>query len=151
MERALLESGIDPSLIELEPTESVLMHDLDFAIERLGQLKALGVSLAIDDFATGYSSLSYLAYFPIDVIKIDRSFVHGIHLAGTRQQALLRGIVTLARTLSFNVVAEGIESAEEERFLMQTGCEIGQGYYYATPMDVVAIEKFFASGCRRAA
>lgn len=145
IERALYESGIDPSLIELELTESVLMRDLDSAIERLGRLRALGVSLAIDDFGTGYSSLSYLAEFPINVLKIDRSFVHGIHRAGTRQQALLQGILTLAKTLSFEVVAEGIETAEEERFLTQAGCKIGQGYYYAAPMDAHVFEQFVIS------
>jgi len=141
-ERLLHESGIDPALIELELTESVLMRDLDYAIECLGQLKGLGVSLAIDDFGTGYSSLSYLARFPINVLKIDRSFVHGIHRTGTRQQALLQGILTLANTLAFDVVAEGIETAEEERFLMQVGCKVGQGYYYGAPMDARAFEDF---------
>lgn len=150
IQHALQASCIDPALIEFELTESVLMQDLDYAIERLGLLRTLGASLAIDDFGTGYSSLSYLAAFPIDVLKIDRSFVHGIHRAGTRQQALLQAIMTLAKALSFRVVAEGIETAEEERFLMQAGCDIGQGYYYGAPMDAPAFERFVASrdGCR---
>lgn len=138
-------SDIDPALLQLELTESVLMHDIGHASRSLRQLKELGLTLAIDDFGTGYSSLSYLADFPVDVLKIDRSFIHGINRAGTRQQALLHAILTLAKSLSLVVVAEGIETAEEEHFLLQSGCEVGQGYYYSQPLDLPSFERFLSS------
>lgn len=138
-------SNIDPALLQLELTESVLMHDIGHASRSLRQLKELGLTLAIDDFGTGYSSLSYLADFPVDVLKIDRSFIHGINRAGTRQQALLHAILTLAKSLTLVVVAEGIETAEEEHFLLQSGCEVGQGYYYSQPLDLPSFERFLSS------
>lgn len=139
-------SGIDTKTLQLELTESVLMHDIDYASQALQAIKKLGLSVAIDDFGTGYSSLSYLNDLPIDVLKIDRSFVHGIHRANTRQQALLHGILSLARNLALDVVVEGIETMEEEHFLLQNGCEIGQGYYYSEPLEVGRFEALLRCG-----
>ncbi|WP_156648819.1 bifunctional diguanylate cyclase/phosphodiesterase [Massilia sp. Leaf139] len=141
----LATSGLAPERLQIELTESVLMQNVDHAGKYLNQLKELGVSLALDDFGTGYSSLSYLADFPIDVLKIDRSFIHRIDAAGTRQQALLHAILTLAKSLSLVVVAEGIETVEEENFLLQSGCQVGQGYYYSEPLGHAAYERFLAS------
>jgi diguanylate cyclase (GGDEF)-like protein/PAS domain S-box-containing protein len=133
---------VDPDTLQLELTESVLMHDVDYAGKVLGELKGLGLSVAIDDFGTGYSSLSYLNDLQVDVLKIDRSFIHGIHRADTRQQALLHAILSLAASLSLRVVVEGIETVEEKYYLHKNGCEIGQGYYFSEPLEASHFEKF---------
>ena len=112
----------------------------------LAALKALGVRLAIDDFGTGYSSLSYLRRFPIDVIKIDRSFIAGLP-AGPDALALVQAIVSLGQTLFLQTVAEGIEGAEQLAELQAVGCEIGQGYYLGRPMTTTAFDELL----RRAA
>ncbi|MGI5240557.1 putative bifunctional diguanylate cyclase/phosphodiesterase [Dactylosporangium sp. CA-139066] len=128
----LAETGADPHQIVLEITESLLMQDTDSTIETLGRLKALGVRLAIDDFGTGYSSLSYLKRFPVDILKIDRSFVDGI----TTEQGdatLAEAVVQLGRALRLQTVAEGIETAEQWSTLQDLGCEFGQGYLFARP------------------
>ncbi|MDQ1445599.1 MAG: hypothetical protein QOI20_2063 [Acidimicrobiaceae bacterium] len=133
------ETGLDPSRLILEITETAVMNDHVMTIVRLQQLKDLGIGLAIDDFGTGYSSLAYLRRFPIDVLKIDRSFVDGV-TAGSQKQALLRTIVELGRTLNMKTVAEGIEEHEELNQLRSLECDLGQGYYFARPLtaDVVA-------------
>jgi diguanylate cyclase (GGDEF)-like protein/PAS domain S-box-containing protein len=130
--RALELSGIDPGCLVIELTESVLMQNTDDVLARLTQLKKLGVRIAIDDFGTGYSSLSYLHRFPIDILKIDRSFVEQLgHIeAGA---GLARSIITLGETLGLEVVAEGIELDHQQRELIELGCVAGQGYYYSKP------------------
>ena len=112
------------------------MADTDLAVQRLAELKALGVRLALDDFGTGYSSLSYLSRFPVDVLKMDRSFLRD----GASPQAadLATAVVALGATLSLEVVAEGIELAEQWQTLRDLGCELGQGFYFARPMDADA-------------
>ena len=110
------------------------MNNTALSIERLGELKALGVSLAIDDFGTGYSSLSYLQRYPIDILKIDKSFVDVIDKGG-EGPVLASAIVALGETLRMNTVAEGIETEEQRRVLIQLGCELGQGYLFAPPLD----------------
>ncbi|MDA8391341.1 MAG: EAL domain-containing protein [Actinomycetota bacterium] len=124
----LLRSGLDPSRLVIELTESVLVAGADVATERLRQLKSIGVKLSIDDFGTGYSSLSYLEALPVDEIKLDRSFVADIHRAGPRRHGLLRSIVQLAQVLDLEVVAEGIELQEELDVLAGFGCALGQGW-----------------------
>jgi diguanylate cyclase (GGDEF)-like protein/PAS domain S-box-containing protein len=133
----LAQSGLDPSALVLELTESVLADDSERTLGVLAQLKALGVRLAIDDFGTGYSSLSYLRRFPIDVIKIDRSFIAGLP-AGPDALALVQAIVHLGQTLSLQTIAEGIEDAGQLTELQALGCDIGQGYYLARPMTTTA-------------
>ncbi|WP_433617958.1 putative bifunctional diguanylate cyclase/phosphodiesterase [Dactylosporangium sp. CA-139114] len=128
----LAETGVDPHQIVLEITESLLMQDTDSTIETLGRLKALGVRLAIDDFGTGYSSLSYLKRFPVDILKIDRSFVDGID-TGNGDATLAEAVVQLGRALQLQTVAEGIETAEQWSTLQDLGCEFGQGYLFARP------------------
>jgi len=131
---ALKETGLAPSALVLEITESVIMDDTDFAVRRLQDLKALGIRLAMDDFGTGYSSLSYLSRFPIDILKMDRSFV-GLN----GNEALASAIITLGASLNLEVVVEGIELQEEEDSMHQLGCELGQGYLYGHPMTPAAL------------
>ncbi|TAK33967.1 MAG: EAL domain-containing protein [Chloroflexota bacterium] len=127
-------TGLDPRHLCLEITESAIIQDMEATIEKLHGLKALGVQLAIDDFGTGYSSLSYLRRFPVDIIKIDRSFVTGV---GEQIQDLdlTAAIVALGQTLRLRTVAEGIERCEQLDQLQKLGCELGQGYYFARPLD----------------
>lgn len=140
--RAALEaSGLEPSRMILEITESDAMRDPELALAKLQSLKALGVRLAIDDFGTGYSSLSHLQYFPVDELKIDRSFIQRIE-DGDREAAFVRTIVSLAKSLSVEVVAEGIEEVGQQRFLHSVGCDIGQGYLYSRPLRGMDVERF---------
>jgi diguanylate cyclase (GGDEF)-like protein len=130
--RALAISEIDPGCLVIELTESVLMHNTEAVLATLQELKKLGVRIAIDDFGTGYSSLSYLHRFPIDIMKIDRSFVE--RLGGVEGgEDFARAIITLGSTLDLEVVAEGIELEHQQRGLVELGCVAGQGYYYSKP------------------
>ncbi|WP_291162657.1 putative bifunctional diguanylate cyclase/phosphodiesterase [Gemmatimonas sp. UBA7669] len=131
---ALDESGLDASQLVLEITESMLMQNTDVSMERLNALQALGVSLAIDDFGTGYSSLSYLQRYPIDILKIDKAFVDVIDKGG-EGPVLAQAIVALGETLQMNTVAEGIETEAQRGQLLELGCELGQGYLFAPPLD----------------
>ncbi len=142
---ALAVSGLDPARLTLELTESVLMQDVDATAATLADLKRLGVRLAIDDFGTGYSSLSYLRRFPIDELKIDRSFVSTVNV-GPDQSALVRSIVELGDTLHLETVAEGIEEAEQLRELTGLGADLGQGFYFARPLTPDAISALIAAG-----
>ncbi|MGB2873842.1 MAG: EAL domain-containing protein [Gaiellaceae bacterium] len=137
--RALEESGLPESALVLEITESVMLADTDFAVDRLRDLKSLGVRLAMDDFGTGYSSLSYLSRFPVDILKMDRSFV-----GAGENVALTSAIIALGASLELDVVAEGIELQEQEQSLHDLGCELGQGFLYARPMDANALVEFLA-------
>jgi len=131
---ALDESGLDPSHLVLEITESMLMQNTDISMDRLTSLKALGISLAIDDFGTGYSSLSYLQRYPIDILKIDKAFVDVIDKGG-EGPVLASAIVALGETLRMKTVAEGIETEAQRGHLMQLGCELGQGFLFAPPVE----------------
>lgn len=124
--------AVDPTRIILEITESALIYDTARTLPLLQALKKLGVRLAIDDFGTGYSSLSYLKDLPVDILKIDKSFITPVD--ESRQVALVRGIINLARALDLDTVAEGVETAEHEAVLRSLGCRYGQGYYYARPL-----------------
>ena len=137
---ALEKTGLPPTSLVLEITESVMMADTEFAVRRLDDLKALGVRLAMDDFGTGYSSLSYLSRFPVDILKMDRSFV-----GAGENVALQSAIIALGASLSLDVIAEGIELPEQEQSLQDLGCEIGQGFLFARPMGVDALVGFLAA------
>jgi diguanylate cyclase (GGDEF)-like protein len=137
---ALDASGLDPATCMLELTESTLMHDVDATVIRLALLKTLGVRLAVDDFGTGYSSLAYLRKFPIDVLKIDRSFVSGI-TDSEEAAALVRSIVQLGKALHLETVAEGVENHEQRRQLALENVESAQGFLFARPLDVDAIDR----------
>jgi len=122
----------------LEMTESSLISDIGTALEVLGNLRRLGVSLLMDDFGTGYSSLNYLHSFPFDVLKIDRSFVSRM-TNGDQALQIVRTIVELARVLGMDVVAEGIETVEQYHLLRDLGCRFGQGYLFARPLPAEAV------------
>ena len=132
----LRESGLDPAALILELTESVLVQDPETAATRLHELHALGVQVAVDDFGTGYSSLSYLRQFPIDILKIDRSFTETI-TNQTRNPPLVQGLLDLAKTLDLKTVAEGIEHTMQLDSLRDQGCDFGQGFLFAKPLSTV--------------
>lgn len=140
---ALTDFGIAPATLTLEITESVLMVDTDTTLARLGQLKALGVKLAIDDFGTGYSSLAYLGRFPVDALKIDRSFVLG--LSSEVQRSLTATIIGLGQMLGVVTVAEGIETAYQLETLRRLGCNRGQGFFFSRPVTSEALTMSLAS------
>ena len=140
---ALSESGLEPSALTLEITESMLIDDTDRGSKVLDQLKALKVKIAIDDFGTGYSSLGYLRRFPVDTIKIDRSFVNEVESSPT-SEALVRAIIDLSHTLQVTTVAEGIETKKQEAILTRLGCDYGQGFLVARPAPADKIERLFA-------
>jgi diguanylate cyclase (GGDEF)-like protein/PAS domain S-box-containing protein len=145
--RILGSSGLEPGALMLELTESVLLRRDERVVSDLIELKAIGLRLAIDDFGTGYSSLSYLGELPIDVLKIDKSFVDGI--AGSeRRLDLVKGIVGIARTLQLEVVAEGIESEDQRDLLIAMGCQFGQGYLLAMPMAAHQAQTLVRTGSR---
>jgi EAL domain-containing protein (putative c-di-GMP-specific phosphodiesterase class I) len=130
---ALERSGMDPTTLVLEITETVLAAETEPMIERMRRLRRLGVSFAMDDFGTGYSALGYLRHYPIQMLKIDRSFIQALG-EGAEDSALVRAILNLASTLGMQVVAEGVEERWQARLLHRLGCTLGQGYYFARPM-----------------
>jgi EAL domain-containing protein (putative c-di-GMP-specific phosphodiesterase class I) len=131
--QVLRETGIDPGALRLEITETAVMHDAPATLEKLEALKKMGVQLAIDDFGTGYSSLGYLKHFPVDALKIDRSFVRGVG-RDVGDTAIVRAVITVAKSLGLSVTAEGIENEEQLEQLHSLGCDRGQGYYFAKPI-----------------
>ncbi len=145
---ALADSGVDPEAVVLEITESVLMQQTETVLEQLQRLKALGVRLAIDDFGTGYSSLSYLQRFPIDILKIAKPFVEDVG-SGVAKSALARAIVGLGETLKLQTIAEGIEIAEQWAGLIELGCELGQGYYFAPALPATQINEMLSAPPRQ--
>jgi EAL domain-containing protein (putative c-di-GMP-specific phosphodiesterase class I) len=148
LRQTLVSSGVEPSAVVLEITESVLMQQTDAILERLQQLKALGVRLAIDDFGTGYSSLSYLQRFPIDILKIAKPFVEEVG-QGADRSALARAIVGLGDTLKLQTIAEGIERAEQLAALLELGCPLGQGHHFWPALSAAAIEELLTVDRRR--
>ncbi|MCC7370724.1 MAG: EAL domain-containing protein [Chloroflexi bacterium] len=139
------ESRLDPTCLKLELTESTVMTDVATTAGRLRDLKALGLSLAIDDFGTGYSSLSYLKRLPLDTLKVDRSFVDGL---GTDPQdtAIVRTVITLAKSLHLKTTGEGIETAEQADHLRDLGCDRGQGYLFSPPLPPAALGTLLTGG-----
>jgi diguanylate cyclase (GGDEF)-like protein/PAS domain S-box-containing protein len=144
LREAVKESGVDPTAVVLEITESVLMQQTDSVLERLQQLKAVGVRLAIDDFGTGYSSLSYLQRFPIDILKIAKPFVEEVS-QGADRSALARAIIGLGDTLRLDTIAEGIEMAEQRAALIELGCTLGQGHHFWAALPAPAISELLAA------
>jgi diguanylate cyclase (GGDEF)-like protein len=142
------ETRLEPRLLELEITESAVMQQSDATSATLEELSAMGIQLAVDDFGTGYSSLAYLKRFPIDKLKIDRSFVRGIPASGD-DTAITRAIVSLARSLGLRVVAEGVETDAQVGFLSAHGCDDAQGNFYCPPCDAAETARIF--GCVPAA
>lgn len=140
--RALVAAHLDPASLTLEITESVLMGETATLVVILRRLKGLGLQLAIDDFGTGYSSLSYLKRFPVDTLKIDKSFVDGLG-RDPEDTAIVQAVITLAETLGLAVAAEGVENAKQLEQLRALGCSQGQGYYFAKALPRAAIEEMF--------
>jgi EAL domain-containing protein (putative c-di-GMP-specific phosphodiesterase class I) len=138
---ALDDSGLLPSRLILEITESVLMVDTAATLSRLFQLKSLGVRLAVDDFGTGYSSFAYLRRFPVDILKIDKSFVDGVATEPT-SSALVDAMIRIGKTLRLETVAEGVERVEQAESLRNLECDIGQGYLFSRPLPSDAITTF---------
>ncbi|MGH8808872.1 MAG: EAL domain-containing protein, partial [Noviherbaspirillum sp.] len=144
VEQALADTGLAPSLLELEITESTLMENAQDTLEALHRLHSLGVRLSIDDFGTGYSSLSYLKRFPVDIIKIDRSFVRDVpHDAD--DAAIVTGIIALAHSLRLDVVAEGVETEAQLQFLKGQSCDLMQGYSLSPPVPAEQFMRDFLS------
>jgi EAL domain-containing protein (putative c-di-GMP-specific phosphodiesterase class I) len=142
--RALAVTGLEPKYLRIEITETSIVSIRDRAIELLGQLRALGVSLALDDFGTGYSSLSYLKSFPIDMLKIDRSFVAEM-LTDHTTASIIEAIVSMTRILGLKVLAEGVEDQAQLAFLKQLGCDIVQGFYVSAAIAPDAFATLLAT------
>jgi EAL domain-containing protein (putative c-di-GMP-specific phosphodiesterase class I) len=139
IEQILADTGLDGSYLKLELTESMLVDNIQNTVDTLLQLKAMDIKLSIDDFGTGYSSLSYLHRFPIDTLKIDRSFINKIG-SNPEECAVVKTIITLAHTLGVEAIAEGVETSEQSANLQAWGCEFGQGYFFAKALNCSAIE-----------
>jgi diguanylate cyclase (GGDEF)-like protein/PAS domain S-box-containing protein len=148
--RVLSETNLDPMLLELELTENILMHNIDQVVVQLEQLSELGVVISIDDFGIGYSSLSYVKRLPVDRLKIDQTFIRDV-TSDPSDRAIVSAIVNLAHSLHMDVVAEGVESAEQLECVRAAGCDAVQGYYCGRPMPAEQFEDFIAKGKRIAA
>ncbi|MET0291218.1 MAG: EAL domain-containing protein, partial [Steroidobacteraceae bacterium] len=138
--QALRESGLPPELLELEITESMVMHDAPRLIRMLEELRQLGVQISVDDFGTGYSSLSYLKRFPVHRLKIDRSFVADV-TRNADDAAIVRTIIALGHNLGLRVVAEGVESDAQLKFLRTNACDEMQGFYFGAPVPAAEFEE----------
>jgi EAL domain-containing protein (putative c-di-GMP-specific phosphodiesterase class I) len=138
-------AGVDASLIELEITESQLMHDPDHAIRVMRALRESGINIALDDFGTGYSSLAYLARFPLASLKIDRSFIMSMH-KDTDAMTLVSTIISLAQSLRLKVVAEGVETEEQATYLRLLKCDQVQGFFFARPMPAADFQALLPAG-----
>jgi EAL domain-containing protein (putative c-di-GMP-specific phosphodiesterase class I) len=138
--RALWQSGIKPHQLELEITESLLMRNVDDTTENMKRFSAAGLKLAIDDFGTGYSSLGYLRQFPVDALKIDRSFVKDLSTSSD-DAAICAAIIAMARELKLKVIAEGVETVEQLEFLRKHRCDQVQGYLISEPIPIAELEK----------
>jgi EAL domain-containing protein (putative c-di-GMP-specific phosphodiesterase class I) len=141
IEDALRDSALDPEALTIEITETTLMRNVDETARRLTEIKALGVRIAIDDFGTGYSSLAHLQRFPVDALKIDRSFIAGMR-QNKEGETLIHTLVQLGKALSIETFAEGIEQPQELSMLQHEHCDSGQGFLFARPLDIAATEAF---------
>lgn len=134
-------SGIDPKLLELELTESALLNDVESVVTKMKKIKSLGINFSLDDFGTGYSSLSYLKRLPLDHLKIDQSFVRDI-IEDNNDAVIIQTIIALGESLGLNVIAEGVENAEQHQYLMQHRCFIYQGYLFSRPISALDFESY---------
>ena len=151
VDRILQGTGLPPGSLVLEITETVVLTDTHASLETLGTLRALGVRLAIDDFGTGYSSFGNLRMFPVDTLKLDKSFVDGLgdHLEG--DLAIVETVVRLAHTLGMQVVAEGVEEEGQLEELRRTGCDVMQGFHFSVPLPAASVEAMLAAGWQASA
>ena len=144
----LRECGLDASQLEVEITESAVMDNAERAAAVLDRLHTMGVKVSLDDFGTGYSSLGYLKRFPVDCVKIDRSFISDIP-RDKDDVAITRAVIAMAQSLQLKVVAEGVETAEQVRFLQEHGCDELQGYWFGQPCDAAAFAKLLEAPPRK--
>ena len=145
IDKVLKESATEPHHLELELTESIIMQNAEFTIDVLSRLQSMGVKVAIDDFGTGYSSLSYLKHFPVNTLKIDRCFIQDI-TTDRHDSTISLAIIDLAHSLSLQVIAEGVETAEQAQFLKEHGCDQIQGYFFSPPLPDTEFEKMLIDG-----
>lgn len=143
VEASLRDAGVASCHLELELTESIAMRNVDLAIAMLKELKTMGVQLSIDDFGTGYSSLSYLQRLPIDIVKIDQSFIREI-LTQSKPIPIVRAIIAIAHSLQLGVLAEGVEEEEQRSILVAEGCDFAQGYLFGKPMPAEDFAKLLS-------
>ena len=143
VERALADSELDPALLSLEITEQTVTEDTEAAARVLGQLRELGIEIAIDDFGTGYSSLAHLKHFPVNTIKVDRSFVSGL-ATDRSDRSIVAAVISLAHGLGLRAVAEGVETEEQLGDLRLLHCDFGQGFHFSRPQPPELIERLFA-------
>jgi EAL domain-containing protein (putative c-di-GMP-specific phosphodiesterase class I) len=141
---ALRTSGLDPSCLLLEITESMMIDDVDLAVERLSALRGIGVRVAVDDFGTGYSSLSYIRRLPIDALKIDKRFIDSVD-SDDKDGKLTAAIVALARVLDLECIAEGVERPAQHERLKELGCDFAQGFLLARPMTSEALRELLCA------
>ena len=146
----LQRTGLEPNLLGLEITESVVMRDPEASTTLLRALKDLGVRLAVDDFGTGYSSLAYLRRFPVELLKVDRAFVDGLdsQAGDAEDRAIVAAVVSLAHTLGMQAIAEGVETAEQLSELRSLGCDMAQGFLIARPLTPHALDDLLADNPR---
>jgi diguanylate cyclase (GGDEF)-like protein len=143
--KVLRETGLDPRYLQLELTESILMRQVPSAVEMLQALRALGVTIAIDDFGTGYSSVTYLRQFPVDVLKVDQSFIHEV-TTPAGDSPIVSAMISMGRSLGHRVVAEGVETLEQFAFLRAQHCSEGQGFYFSRPLPADQLTASWAAG-----
>ncbi|MBC3884053.1 EAL domain-containing protein [Undibacterium griseum] len=140
----LAESNLPPCALQLEITEGLLMGDIELLLPVFESLRNLGITISLDDFGTGFSSLSYLQRFPIDNLKIDRSFIHKIP-ENQDSVVLTHAIIAMANALGMSITAEGVENAEQMLFLTDSGCQEMQGFYFSRPLPAAGFEKLLAN------
>jgi EAL domain-containing protein (putative c-di-GMP-specific phosphodiesterase class I) len=141
----LEETGLIPTGLALEITESVIMENSEAAVATMAKLKAMGVCIHIDDFGTGYSSLSYLHHFPVNALKIDRSFISKMSTSDENRE-IVKTIVALAQSLNLDVIAEGVELKDQLETVRNLECQYGQGFFFARPMAAAAMEAWIKNG-----
>jgi diguanylate cyclase (GGDEF)-like protein/PAS domain S-box-containing protein len=144
VKQVLEETGLSPQLLELELTENLIVKNTEVTLKTMEQLKDLGINISIDDFGTGYSSLGYLKNFPIKTLKIDKSFIDDV-MTDTNNAAITNTIITLGQNMNLNVIAEGVETAEQVEFLSAKGCQLVQGYFFSRPLKAEELVKKFLS------
>ncbi len=145
---ALEASGLAPHHLVLEITESVILDDMAGAVDRLGALRALGVHVAIDDFGTGYSSLAYLSRLPVDILKVDKSFVDDV-CHGSQSASVTEAIIAMSQTMQLTTVAEGVELPEQAAWLQRASCTLGQGYLWSRPVELAGAHHLMRAGLPR--
>jgi EAL domain-containing protein (putative c-di-GMP-specific phosphodiesterase class I) len=134
VESSLAATGADPSLLEVEITESLMLEGSPRVLTALARMKAMGITLALDDFGTGYSSLTYLNQYPFDILKIDQSFIQAL-TGESQDRSLASAIIAMSRTLGMDIIAEGVEHLDQANFLVARGCHKAQGFLYGRPMS----------------